>query len=142
MITNLNMAFGSDNAQANSSENGMEVRHDHPLNNNSTSLISSVYPDKILIKRWLTKLQQKRDGISCCGTKGHMPHGYGARGPVYLHVLALISPWISNYIHYKVWDEIIYPSPNCNSATFEVWEGISNFISHITGHMITYPCWY
>ena len=23
----------------------------------------------------------------------------------------------------------------------EVWQWISNFISHVTGHVITYPCW-
>ena len=49
--------------------------------------------------------------------------------------------WISNCIHYKAWDEITYPFPNFNSATVEVWEWISNFIPHFTGHVITYPCW-
>ena len=29
-------------------------------------------------------------------------------GPFYLHGLTLIPAWISNYIHYKVWDEIIH----------------------------------
>ena len=28
--------------------------------------------------------------------------------------------WISNYIHYKVWDEITYPFLNFNGATVEV----------------------
>ena len=32
------------------------------------------------------------------------------------HALTLIPAWISNYIHYKVWDEITYPFPNFNSA--------------------------
>ena len=49
--------------------------------------------------------------------------------------------WISNYIHYKVWDEIIYPFLNFNGATVDVWEWISNFIPHFTGYVITYPCW-
>ena len=35
---------------------------------------------------------------------------------------------MSNYIHYKVWDEITNPFPNYNSGTTEVWELISNFI--------------
>ena len=35
-------------------------------------------------------------------------------------VAALIPAWISNYIHYKVWDEITYPFLNFNSATVEV----------------------
>ena len=50
----------------------------------------------------------------------------------------LLPAWISNYIHYKVWDEITYPFPNFN---VEVWEWISNFIPHFIGHVITYPCW-
>ena len=29
----------------------------------------------------------------------------------------LILAWINNYIHYEVWDEIIYPFKNFNSAT-------------------------
>ena len=48
--------------------------------------------------------------------------------------------WISNYIHYKMWDEIIYPFSNFTSCTVEVWEWISNLISHFTGHVITYTC--
>ena len=62
------------------------------------------------------------------------------RVPFYLHNLALIPVCISNYINYKVWDEITYPFPNFNGYTVEVWEWISNFIPHFTGHMITYPC--
>ena len=31
-------------------------------------------------------------------------------------------------------DEITYPFPNFNGATVEVWEWISNFISHFSGH--------
>ena len=50
------------------------------------------------------------------------------------------NPWISNYIHYNVWDEIIYPFLNFNGATVEVYEWISNFIPHITGHVLTYSC--
>ena len=32
----------------------------------------------------------------------------------------LITAWISNYIHYKVWNEITYPFLNFNGATVEV----------------------
>ena len=39
-----------------------------------------------------------------------------------------------------VWDEITYPFPNFNGTVFEVWEWISNFIPHFTGHVIAYPC--
>ena len=41
-------------------------------------------------------------------------------GPFYQHGLTLIPAWISNYIHYKVWDEIIYPFLNFNGVNFEV----------------------
>ena len=46
--------------------------------------------------------------------------------------------WINNYILYNVWDEITYPFPNFNGATVEVWEWISNFTPHFTGHMAIY----
>ena len=32
----------------------------------------------------------------------------------------LITAWISNYIHYKVWDEITYSFLNFNGATVKV----------------------
>ena len=48
--------------------------------------------------------------------------------------LTLILPGISNYIHYKVWDEITYPFPNFNGVTIEVWDWICYFISHFSGH--------
>ena len=41
-------------------------------------------------------------------------------GPFYKHGLTLIPACISNYIHYKVWDEITYPFLNFNGATVEV----------------------
>ena len=59
----------------------------------------------------------------------------------YLHGLILILAWISNYIHYNAWDEIIYSFPNFNGAPVDIWEWISNFIPHFTEHVITYPCW-
>ena len=40
--------------------------------------------------------------------------------PFYYHGLTLIPAWISNYIHYNVWDEITYPILNFNGATVEV----------------------
>ena len=40
-----------------------------------------------------------------------------------------------------MWDEIIYPNPNFNSATVEVLEWISNFVTHFTEHAISYPFW-
>ena len=35
---------------------------------------------------------------------------------------------------------ITYPLSNFNSTAVEVWEWISNFIPHFTGHVISYPC--
>ena len=55
--------------------------------------------------------------------------------------LILIIARINDYINYMIWDEIIYPFPNFNGATVEVWECISNIIPHLTGCMITYPYW-
>ena len=62
-------------------------------------------------------------------------------GAFYSHGLTLIEAWISYYIHYKVWDGITYPFPNFKGATVEVWEWISNFITHFTVHVIPYPWW-
>ena len=39
----------------------------------------------------------------------------------------------------NVWDKNIYPYPIFNGTTVEVWEWISNFISHLTIDVITYP---
>ena len=64
-----------------------------------------------------------------------------AWGPFYEHGLTLIPAWISNYIHYKVRDEITYPFLNFNGATVEVLEWIRNLIPQFTGPVITYPCW-
>ena len=32
-------------------------------------------------------------------------------GPFYWHGSTLIPTWISDYIHYKMWDEIAYTHP-------------------------------
>ena len=42
-------------------------------------------------------------------------------GPLLLTWFTIFIPaWISNYIHYNVWDEITYPFLNLNGATVEV----------------------
>ena len=33
---------------------------------------------------------------------------------------------ISNHVHYKMWDETIYPFPNFNGCTVDVWKWINN----------------
>ena len=57
----------------------------------------------------------------------------------YSHVLTEIPAQIDDYIHHNAWYEITYPFPNFNGTTFKVWESISDFIPHFTGHVITYP---
>ena len=54
----------------------------------------------------------------------------GTGSPFYEHGLTLISAWISNYLHYKVWGEITYPPPNFIGAAVEVWEWISYAIQN------------
>ena len=61
--------------------------------------------------------------------------------PLYQHGLTLILAWINNYTPNKMWDEIAYPFLNLSSAAAEVWEWISNLISWLTVHVITYPWW-
>ena len=56
-------------------------------------------------------------------------------GSGYKHWTIFIPVWISDYIHYNVWDEITYRFLNF----IEVWEWIGNFIPHFTGFVITYP---
>ena len=62
------------------------------------------------MKLWGSFSSWKSDNVLCI------------RGPFYWHGLTLIPAWVSNYIHYKVWDETTYPFPNFNGATLEVWE--------------------
>ena len=59
------------------------------------------------------------------------------RSLFYKHRLTLIPAWISNYIHYKVWDENIYQFPNFNRGI----KWINNSITHLRRRVITYPCW-
>ena len=53
-------------------------------------------------------------------------------GP-FLQTLFNFNPaCLSNHIHFKMWYEITYHPFS--------WELRSNFMSHFTGHVITYPC--
>ena len=49
--------------------------------------------------------------------------------------------WISNHMTKKLWDEILYPFPNFNGTTVEVWEWIKSFIPHFMICAVTYLCW-
>ena len=57
-----------------------------------------------------------------------------------IHMCIPEVQWKSNYIHYEIWNGIIYPFPNFNGAIVKVWEWIRNFIPHLIGSIITYPC--
>ena len=71
----------------------------------------------------------------------HSQANNDAKGPFYQNGLTLIPACVGNYIQYKVWDEISYPSPNIDGFIVEGWELISNFIPHFTVRVVTYPCW-
>ena len=43
--------------------------------------------------------------------------GVVTSGPFHQHGLALMSAWITNHMHSKVWENITYPFTNFNSAT-------------------------
>ena len=68
-------------------------------------------------------------------------NGLANVAPFITHGLTLIRTWIRNFIQYKVWGEITYPSPKFNVETGEVWEWICNFTLYFTGHDITYSYW-
>ena len=59
-------------------------------------------------------------------------------GVPFRNINQLIPAWISNYIHYEVWEEW-HPFTDFNGATGEVWERISNFL-HFSGNVVTHPC--
>ena len=41
----------------------------------------------------------------------------------------------------KVWEKMIYPFPNFDSGTIEVWKWIANFILYSMMDVVAYPCW-
>ena len=52
--------------------------------------------------------------------------------------LIWIPAWISNHIHYEVWEESIHKLQWCSYWTLGM---DNNLIPHFTGHMITYSWW-
>ena len=63
------------------------------------------------------------------------------RSEVFLTNMDWLPAWTNNHMPSKVWNEITYPFPNFSGCTMEVWEWISNFISHFIVDVITFPCW-
>ena len=76
--------------------------------------------------QWNNQNWKKKSGIQ----RGLCERNWG---PFSYRGLISIPSWISNYIQYRVWDELTYPSPTFNGCTFEVWEWISNFIWYFGG---------
>ena len=62
------------------------------------------------------------------------------KGPFYQHGSTYTPPWISNYVHHKVWHGISNPFPN-KFETFGIWLCISNFIPYFIGNVTIYICW-
>ena len=48
------------------------------------------------------------------------------------------TAWIGNHMPSKVLNENIYPFPNFNAYTAEVWEWISKLIQHFVMDIISY----
>ena len=44
------------------------------------------------------------------------------------------------YNKYEISDQIIYPFPNFNGAAVEVWEWMSNFVSHFMLDVLNTLC--
>ena len=49
----------------------------------------------------------------------YMFEHYIHRGPFYKHKFTSIPTWISNYIYYKMWNEITYPLPNFSGCKLQ-----------------------
>ena len=69
---------------------------------------------------------------------------YLLKNPILIHCVP-VTPYgvieLDQTHPYKFWDENTHPFPNFNGGTVEVWEWINDFITYLTGHVITYPCW-
>ena len=87
--------------------------------------IEPEYANFVLIFKWdicpFYSLRKRYTGAKRINIWGAMPRNVpNVCDPFYEHGLTLILAWISNYIHYKEWDKIIYPFLNFNGATVEV----------------------
>ena len=60
--------------------------------------------------------------ISAIHISGSAQEGSDLWSPFNWHDYTFITAWISNYIHYKVRDEIAYPFPKFNNCTVQVWK--------------------
>ena len=65
---------------------------------------------------------------------------YSFPGPLYQNGSTLITAWINNCSHHKVWHKITHLFLNFNGYIVEVWEWLSDFIPHIIMDVNTYSC--
>ena len=70
-------------------------------------------------------------------------HGIVFTCPEKCEIKLLIHSQTSTVITVEVWECIsnFISHISGHVTTAEIWEWISNFIPHFTGHVITYPCW-
>ena len=52
------------------------------------------------------------------GMTSSMPKWVGVQRPFYWHGITLVLSWVSNRMPNEVWDEITYPFPNFNGASY------------------------
>ena len=120
----------------------------HPIYSSNCYSSEDKMPEGLICWRQLSKWGSKeirwyRCGCACndyCVCLDSVSRHH-ISGPLYKYGLTLILARLITHIYYEMWDEITYPFPNFNPSTVEAWERISNFISHFTRHVITYPFW-
>ena len=99
-----------------------------------------IWPDRGIIEHWSQEMYNITTAWLYAGTNDRLWNTWWVKKYLYeypsscrLHIL--LTSWISNFMHSKMWDEITYPFPNLNGATVEVWEW------KFTTYVIIYPCW-
>ena len=77
-------------------------------------LIGKIYQENQVLDEWLYKYHLGNNFlISAWWWDRDIPGNS-------VNTLYMYPTWISNYIHYVIWDEITYPFPNFRGATLEV----------------------
>ena len=114
-----------------------EVSFIHAYTGNGSNLVSCVYEQMqsaliwwsgckyVALKLWMGFREKKWSRIIWT---------FVTRDPFQLHEWILSPVWIIT----SIINEIIYPFPNFKGGTVEVWESVSNFAPHFTGHGIIF----
>ena len=104
---------------------------------------TSVVMQKPMISQFADSIDVQLDSYVAHVQKLHwMSHcqTFTTRGPL-LTWVNQTTAWTNNHMPRIMWYESIYPSPNFNACTFEVWQWINNFIIYFIVNVIIYPCW-